>query len=113
MLTNFRKFQLEVNGITINGIKGGRGFPLLLLSLQAVEGGNDVAIEADGDPQLVGIGWNHRAAFGFTEVFIHGLFHQSNSRFLSQARSRGQIADKGWEGIGDRDGLCLLSQISQ
>ncbi|TRU45432.1 MAG: alpha/beta hydrolase [Microcystis aeruginosa Ma_QC_Ch_20071001_S25] len=31
MLTNFRKFQLEVNGITINGIKGGRGFPLLLL----------------------------------------------------------------------------------
>lgn len=31
MLTNFRKFQLEVNGITINGVKGGRGFPLLLL----------------------------------------------------------------------------------
>ena len=31
MLTNFQKFQLEVNGITINGVKGGRGFPLLLL----------------------------------------------------------------------------------
>jgi haloacetate dehalogenase len=27
----FEKFILEVNGITINGIKGGKGFPLLLL----------------------------------------------------------------------------------
>ncbi|MFM6513834.1 MAG: alpha/beta fold hydrolase, partial [Microcystis panniformis] len=31
MLANFQKFQLEVNGITINGVKGGCGFPLLLL----------------------------------------------------------------------------------
>jgi haloacetate dehalogenase len=31
MLTNFEKFRLEANGITINGVKGGQGFPLLLL----------------------------------------------------------------------------------